>query len=104
MAAPQGNGFAVAALVLGIVGVVLMLTSIVLPVLFFVTLPYAILPVLVGIFGRQRSTRRGAPNRGMATAGIVLGAIAVALGIAGVVFNIETSSEELSRALAQLAA
>ncbi len=37
----------------------------------------------------------GAPNRGTATAGIIAGLIAVALGVAGIVFVLINSSEEL---------
>jgi hypothetical protein len=98
-AASPGNGFAVAALVLGIVGGMGALTSFVLPVLYYVVLPFGIVPVICGIVGRRRSTRTGAPNRGMATAGIVLGVISIALGIPGVVFVIQTSSEEVGRAV-----
>ena len=98
--APPGNGFAVAALLLGIVGVITAVVPILLPILYILAPPWGILALIFGIVGRRRSTRTGAPRRGMATAGIALGAIAAALLIAGAVFVIQTSSEELrSRAL-----
>ena len=102
MAASPRNGFAVTALVLGIVGVVLALFSILLPVASLVVPPWGILAVIFGIVGRRRSMRSGGPARGMAATGIVLGAIAVALGIAGIVFVTQTSSEEIGWALGRI--
>ena len=95
--APPVNGFAVAALVLGIVGVVALIVGVVgsIPVVYFAGPPCGVLAFVFGIVGRRRSMRMGAPNRGTATAGIIVGLIAVALGTAGIVFVLINSSEEL---------
>ncbi len=79
LAAPPGNWFAIPALVLGIVGTVVGLA----PLLYKVALACGTLAFIFGIAGRPPSTRAGAPNRRMATAAIILGVIAVALGIIG---------------------
>ena len=71
-----GNGFAVAALVLGIVGV-----------LFSGSFTYivggicAVLALVFGLLGRQRAADHGVSGGGMAIAGIVLGCVALALTI-----------------------
>jgi uncharacterized protein YndB with AHSA1/START domain len=66
-AAGADNGPAIAALILGIASL--------LPILGLLTAPFAI---GFGIAGRRRA-RRGAPRGGMATAGLTLGAIGLAL-------------------------
>ena len=80
-AAPAGNVLAIPGLVLGIVGAVVGLA----PLLYKVALACGILAFTFGILGRRPSTRAGAPNRRMATAGIILGVIAVGLGIFGAI-------------------
>jgi hypothetical protein len=77
-----GNGLAVAALVLGIVGVFLGIV----PILFFLSLPCGILALVFGVVGRRKAQvdeRRG--GKGMAVAGVILGCLTVVLGIAGIV-------------------
>jgi lysylphosphatidylglycerol synthetase-like protein (DUF2156 family) len=69
------NGLGTAALVLGILAVVLIL-------LWFVSIPLGVVAIVLGVAGRRRARRGQATNRGAATAGIVLGALAVV--IAGV--------------------
>jgi hypothetical protein len=71
--APQ-NGMGVAALVLGIIGIV------VCPVIF------SVLAIIFGSIGIQRTNQGLATNRGVAVAGLVLGIIGVILGILLVVF------------------
>ncbi len=80
-AVPQaGNGFAVTALVCGIVGVVLG----VLP--FFVGWILGIIAIVFGVLGRKRAVANPAIGRGgMATAGIVLGIIAIVATILWVI-------------------
>lgn len=68
VAPAKTNGLAVAALVLGIVGIPLMMT--VLP---------GLLALVFGILGVQQTSSRGQAGKGMAIAGIVLGAIAVGI-------------------------
>ncbi|WP_100446934.1 DUF1707 and DUF4190 domain-containing protein [Glycomyces xiaoerkulensis] len=62
---PPENGFGVAGLVLGIIGVC--------------CLPCAILGIIFGALGLGKANRGEADNRGMAMAGLVLGIVGVAL-------------------------
>ncbi|HEY5336364.1 MAG TPA: DUF4190 domain-containing protein [Mycobacteriales bacterium] len=73
-APPPRNGFGVTALVLGIIG---LLTS-----WFLIGVLPGVLAVVFGALGRGRAKRREATNRGMATAGIVLGILAIVVWIA----------------------
>ncbi|MGH3744175.1 MAG: DUF4190 domain-containing protein [Mycobacteriales bacterium] len=73
--APPRNGFGVASLVLGVIGLV---TS-----FFVLGIVPGVLAIVFGSLGRGRAKRREASNGGMAIAGIVLGVLAV---IAGIVF------------------
>jgi hypothetical protein len=77
--APQavGNGMAIAALVLGIIGVLLApsIGSYLLGVI------CGVLALVFGLVGIRNVTARGASGGGLATAGIVLGCVAIALGI-----------------------
>lgn len=68
-----GNGLAVAALVLGIVSLVLFCV-------WYVSLPCSILAIIFGKIGRGRA-REGASGGGMATAGMVCGVIALCIAI-----------------------
>lgn len=74
------NGMAVAALVLGILG---LLTGLV-PILALFAVAMGILAVVFGFAGR-RKVKRGqtASGSGMATAGLILGVLAVLLGFVG---------------------
>lgn len=72
---PPKNGLGTAALVLGIIGLVLFWTI----VLGFVL---GILALVFGIIGRKRANRREATNGGSALAGAILGGLAVAGTIA----------------------
>jgi hypothetical protein len=71
------NGFAVAALVLGIVAAVFFWT-VVLGILL------GILAIVFGAVGLSRVTA-GAPSKGLATAGVVLGVVSVIASIAFIV-------------------
>ncbi len=82
LVAPRTNGFAVTALVLGIIGALLAL----IPLLFFLGWILGVLAVVFGLTGRRRARRPDiASGSGMATTGFVLGAIAVVLGVIGLV-------------------
>ncbi len=72
--AQQGsNGQAVASLVLGIIGLVLFWTV-------WLGLILGILAIVFGAMGRSKA-KQGAPNRSMATAGLVLGIVTVAASV-----------------------
>lgn len=85
------NGLATAAMVCGIVGVVLFFTI-------WIGVILGILAIIFGAVGRSRAGQ-GAPNKGQATAGLWLGIVAV---LASIVFAIVittwvTSSEQRFR-------
>lgn len=69
----MSNGLATAALVCGIVGVVLFFTI-------WIGVILGILGIVFGAVGRSRAAQ-GAPNKGQATAGLWLGIVAVAVSI-----------------------
>ena len=75
--APPGNGLATAGMVLGIVGLVLTATV----VLWFIGLVLALLAVIFGAIGLRRANETGS-GRGQAVTALVLGIIALVLGIA----------------------
>lgn len=68
------NGYGTAALVLGIVGVLLCWVPVFGPIL-------GAVGVLLGVFGLMRSNRGEATNKGSAISGIVLGGITALVGI-----------------------
>jgi len=70
------NGMGTAALVLGIIGLVLAVSILGSPL----AVPLGILAVVFGVLGRGRARRGEATNSGSATAGIVTGAIALVVG------------------------
>ena len=76
-AARRRNGMGTAALVLGVVALVLVLLLLFSPVGAFLGL----LAVLFGILGLMRANRGEADNRGQAVAGLVTGAIALLVGV-----------------------
>jgi hypothetical protein len=78
----RGNGMAVAALVLGIVGVL----SGLIPLLFFFAIVLGVLAFVFGLVGRSAAKREpGRSGRGPAIAGAILGVVACALGVVGIV-------------------
>ena len=76
-AARRRNGMGTAALVLGVVALVLVLLLLFSPIGAFLGL----LAVLFGILGLIRANRGEADNRGQAVAGLVTGAIALLVGV-----------------------
>ena len=95
-AVPQSNGMAIASMVLGIVGVVVGL----IPFMFWVALICGLLALIFGFVG-WGNAKRGAPHKGMAVAGYILGGIAVLLGIWGL-YVVSTAVEELGRELEKI--
>ena len=81
-ASVPGNGFAVAALVCGIVGAVFG----VIPFTFWLAWILGVLAIVFGAVGRRRADRQPtADRRSMATAGLVLGIVSITLGIIGLI-------------------
>jgi len=85
----NGNGIATAALVTGIIGVILAWIP------FLVVIGF-VLAVLALVFGIQGSRRRHASGRGKATAGLVLGGVGVALSIVGVILTVVVWREAIA--------
>ncbi len=72
-AAAAGNGFSIASLVLGIVGLVLTIT-------FVVGLICDVLAVVFGALGRTKAREAGSPHTAsLATAGMILGLVGLGL-------------------------
>lgn len=93
-----GNGFAITALVLGIVGTVVGL----IPIFFLGAWLFGLLAVVFGFAGRSRARREPEAGRAkMAIAGIILGAIAIVLGIVGVNV-VDNAVDEFDRDLQQI--
>lgn len=77
----EGKGFSVAALVLGIIGIVGSFITIVC----YFALPCAILGIVFGVKGRRRSTLVRGKSSGLATAGLVLGIIGTVFAALGLI-------------------
>jgi hypothetical protein len=71
---PIGNGFAIAALTLGIVGAVLALTS---PFGSLLGIVCGLLGLIFGVVGLRNVSQHGAGNGGLALAGVILGSLAI---------------------------
>jgi hypothetical protein len=74
----QGNGLAVAGLVMGILAVVLCWVTIINFVL-------GVLGIVFGAVGMAKAKKIGGKNRGMALAGLILGVIGIILGVVFIV-------------------
>jgi membrane-bound ClpP family serine protease len=76
-ARPRQNGLGTAALVLGVVGLVLVILILFSPV----GVVLGLLAVIFGILGIMRVNRGEADNRGQAVTGLVTGALALVVGL-----------------------
>ena len=72
---PQGNGLAVAGLVLGIIGAVLFFVP-------FLGWILALLGIIFGALGNGKANKIGGKGKGMAMAGLILGIIGLIAGVA----------------------
>jgi len=72
-AQPAGNGIAIAALVLGIVGLALFCLR-------YVSIPCGVLAIIFGVIGKNKA-KQGAPRGGMAMAGLIMGCIGIVLTV-----------------------
>ncbi|MER7177240.1 DUF4190 domain-containing protein [Streptomyces mesophilus] len=104
MAPPPGpfmqprNGLGTAALVTGIIGLVLAVTI----VLFWVGAILGVLGLVFGFIGMGRARRGEATNKGAALAGAITGGIAVVVAIAVLAFTVwfvNEAGEELDKAI-----
>ena len=96
--ARESNGLAVASLVLGLISVVLMC-------FWYLAIPCGILAIVFGVIGRTNA-RAGAPNGGMATAGLILGIFGLAwplLIVAGCLAILGIGGNELLQGLEETA-
>ncbi len=73
----QGNGLAIAGMVLGIIGLVGLCV-------WWIGLPCAIVGLILSVLGKKKAKITGTGG-GMATAGIVLSIIALALAVIGII-------------------
>jgi len=71
---PIGNGYAIAALTLGVVGAVVALTS---PFGSLIGIVCGLLGLIFGVVGLRNVNRHGAGNGGLALAGVILGSVAL---------------------------
>lgn len=86
-AVDDGKGMSIAALVLGILGIV----GAWIPVVRYFTLVCAVLGIIFGVKGRAKATAAGVPT-GLATAGFVLGIIGTACEVIGIICAIAAAS------------
>ncbi len=80
----DGQGLSVAALVCGVLGIV----GSWIPVVKYFTTVLAVLGLIFGVMGRQKSTAVHGKASGMATAGLVLGVIGVAFALLGLICTV----------------
>ncbi|MBP0461163.1 DUF4190 domain-containing protein [Streptomyces montanisoli] len=77
------NGLGIAALILGLVGAI----SGIIPLLFWLAGVLGLIALVLGLAGRGRAKRGGATNKGVATAGAVLGLVAMIVAVIGAVIT-----------------
>lgn len=94
--APQneGKGYSVAALVLGILGII----GGWFPVICYFTTVCAVLGIVFGVKGRKMSVAANGKASGLATAGLVLGIIGTAFACLGLICNVVCSAALCSAA------
>ncbi|MBQ8146563.1 MAG: DUF4190 domain-containing protein [Clostridia bacterium] len=79
-----GKGFSIAALVLGIVGVVFGF----IPAISFIALPCALVGLILGVMGRKKSKLALGKSSGIATAGFVLSIIGLSFAALGFICTV----------------
>jgi lysylphosphatidylglycerol synthetase-like protein (DUF2156 family) len=97
---PPSNAPAIAALVCGIVGVVLSW----IPFINFLAVILAIVAIITGVVGLRRAGPPEAPGKGMAIAGLITGAVALVVSVVvlwgiATLFTDPAFQEELDREL-----
>ncbi|MEJ7596560.1 MAG: DUF4190 domain-containing protein [Kofleriaceae bacterium] len=86
----QGNGLAVAGLVLGIVALVFFWIP-------FLNWILAILAIIFGAVGNSKANKIGGKGKGMAIAGLVMGILGAILGVVFVMFIVGKANDENAR-------
>lgn len=84
----QGNGMAVAGLVLGILGAVLFFVP-------FIGWILAILGIIFGALGNSKASKIGGKGKGMAIAGLVLGLIGLIVGVGTFVWAVNEAKSDM---------
>ncbi|GAA3370832.1 hypothetical protein GCM10020367_19040 [Streptomyces sannanensis] len=90
------NGLGVAALIVGIAGVVFGL----IPILFWISGLLGILALIFGLIGHSRARQGLATNKGMALAGTILGGVSLLMAVAGVIITVmvvKDATEEIKK-------
>ena len=77
----SGKGFSIAALVLGVIGII----GAWIPIVTYFTLICAILGLIFGVIGRKKTKKVLGRPSGLATAGLVLGIIGTSLAVLGLI-------------------
>jgi len=80
----NGQNLSIAALVLGILGIV----GVFIPVVCYFTTICAILGIILGVKGRQMSVAATGSASGLATAGLVLGIVGTAFAVLGLICTV----------------
>ncbi|MFI8996059.1 DUF4190 domain-containing protein [Streptomyces sp. NPDC053542] len=98
--APQAarNGLGIAALVLGVIGVL----SGLIPLLFWFAGTLGLLALIFGLVGRGRAKRGQATNKGVALAGVLLGIAGLILSVVGAVITftaVKDTVDEINKSL-----
>jgi hypothetical protein len=85
----QGNGLAVAGMVLGIIAIVLCWVP-------FLDQVLALLAIIFGAIGTGKANKIGGKGKGMAMAGLIMGIIGMILGIAIIVMAMSAARHSYS--------
>jgi hypothetical protein len=86
----EGNGLAVAGLVIGIIAVVLCFVP-------FLNWVLGILGIIFGGVGLSKANRIGGKNKGMAIAGLILGVVGLVLGTVIFVMALSAAKHDIER-------
>ncbi|MBX6750080.1 MAG: DUF4190 domain-containing protein [Micromonosporaceae bacterium] len=73
---------------LGLVSMILGIVAIPTICCFYLGVPLGIAAIVLGYLGKQKADRGEASNRGQAMAGLICGAVAIALAIVGIILTV----------------